>query len=122
VYFAANDGPGSRFDPEFSIRDFFIDQTSGYAYFLDQALYIPRTRFSMLKTAAVYLPFNMTFGHFFKDAIRPEYQVNIRDGSSTDYVWEWDPMVPIMCNGPHEVFLLAHEQYHCGCKICQLMI
>ncbi len=39
VYFKANNGLGSRFDEHFSIRDFFIDQKTDYAFGLTQVLY-----------------------------------------------------------------------------------
>ena len=70
----------------------------------------------MLKVSGVYIPFNETKGIYIKDSIRPEYQRNIRDGSLNSLVWEWDPYVPIMCNGPHEMMYQTQEQYFCGCK------
>ena len=62
----------------------------------DQISYHPKNRFSMLKIAGIYMPFNESFGNYIGDLQRPETQINLQ-ASPNNIVWEWDPFVARIC-------------------------
>ncbi|TNV71382.1 hypothetical protein FGO68_gene607 [Halteria grandinella] len=105
----------STWDSDFSIRDFHLDQTSGQIYSLDQIFFLSRTRYQTYLISGVQIPFNESYGNYIYDIKRgPAGVFNLRDTSQSDLVWEWDPYVPVMCDGPDIAFLTTNYQLYCG--------
>ena len=59
-----------------------------------------RNRFQIYKLSSYFTPLNESSGLYITSSTHPDFQFNIR---ANNFVWEYDPLVPPMCDGAYEV-------------------